>query len=328
MPPCHPLRLSRLLRHATLLGLLVGSASSASADDAQARALAVQLFDEGDRLMRAQRYAEACEKLAESNRLDPQLGALLYLAECYEANGQLASAWGGYREGEEIALRRGDDRAAAAGARARALEPRLSRMVLELPRDARTDGYAITRNGMPVAEALWDTAVAIDAGLHRIEVRAPGREPWSSEVRLRGEARRVVVRVPVLARLPPPPLAEEAESGGSQRIAAIAVGGLGLVGLGVGGFFALNAKSSFSDSAPLCNPDDICHERGTELRRDAKRSALVATVASIAGSAAIGVAMVLWFSAPDADEERPEAAASVGLSLHADGYGVDLAGSF
>ena len=52
----------------------------ARADDAAARAAAVQLFDEGDKFMQDGHYAEACPKLAESNRLDPQLGALLYLA--------------------------------------------------------------------------------------------------------------------------------------------------------------------------------------------------------------------------------------------------------
>ena len=80
---------------------------------ATSRALAVQLFDQAEALVGKGRFAEACPKYAESFRLDPQLGALIYLAECYEKNGQLASAWGSYREAEEMAQKRHDERARA-----------------------------------------------------------------------------------------------------------------------------------------------------------------------------------------------------------------------
>ena len=151
---------------ALLLGERLPSAFCApraqAESDAASRALAVQLFDQAEALLAQQRVAEACPKYAESFRLDPQLGALIYLAECYEKNGQVASAWGSYREAEEMAQKRGDERAAHAHERAGALEPRLDRLVIDVPQTARIPGLEVLRDGVLVAEPVWGNAAAID----------------------------------------------------------------------------------------------------------------------------------------------------------------------
>jgi hypothetical protein len=303
--------------------------------DAPSRALAVQLFDQAEALIAKQRVAEACPKYAESFRLDPQLGALIYLAECYEKNGQLASAWGSYREAEEMAEKRGDERAAHCHERAAALEPRLDRLLIDVPKAARVAGLEVLRDGVLVAETLWGNQAAVDPGKHHIVARASGYSPWETDIEVAGEAKSSNVAVPALAvdaaaaassgqKVGPSP-------GASQRLAAIAVGSVGIVALGVGGFFGISAQSSYSDSKDLCSDTNICTQHGADLRSTAKSRALVSTIATGVGVAGLATAVVLWVTTPKA--ERPTAANARRSRLWAvgpsrDAWGLEVAGAF
>jgi serine/threonine-protein kinase len=298
------------LAFSLLIAGLCGTSLASAQSDAGSRALAVQLFDEAEALFEKEQLAQACPKYAESYRLDPQLGVLVYLAECYEKNGQVASAWGSFREAEEIARKRGDARGEHARERARALEPRLSYLTIEVPEPVRVPGLEVLRGGVPVAAVLWNARAAVDAGTHQIDVRASGYEPWRGSVVVSGEGGSATLRVPKLTPLPAGasgsgaalgPRDAPAAQGTSRRIAAIAVGGLGLVGVGVGGFFGLSAQSSLSEAKGLCNENDYCTPRGDTLRSSAKSKALVATVATGVGAAALVTAAVLWFTAPKAE---------------------------
>src|ERR1700712_4897702 len=80
-----------------VIGLLLPARAHAEASAAQ-KAAAESLFDDVLRAMKSGRFVDACPKLEESERIDPGIGTLLYLAECYEKTGRTASAWATFRE--------------------------------------------------------------------------------------------------------------------------------------------------------------------------------------------------------------------------------------
>jgi Tfp pilus assembly protein PilF len=77
---------------------------------AQDRAAANTLFDEGRRLMEAGDLAAACAKFKASIAIASQLGVRLNLATCYEKRGLLASAWTEFRMAESQATKTADPR--------------------------------------------------------------------------------------------------------------------------------------------------------------------------------------------------------------------------
>src|SRR5687768_7618823 len=93
-------RFRRFVSFAPACALWLASGLAAGASD---KAAAEALFDQGVRLMKQNNFADACPKLEESDRIDPAVGTLLYLGECYERVGKTASAWATFREAASIA---------------------------------------------------------------------------------------------------------------------------------------------------------------------------------------------------------------------------------
>ena len=185
---------------AVLGAALTVTPAAAQTDRAAAQALfdqAVQLRDEGQ-------ISEACAKFEESLRLDPGVGTRFNLADCMERDGRFATAWSHFLEVVAATEMAGQgDRADVARARAKKLEPKLSK--LQLTPTSPVTGMAIKRNGIVVGQAQWDTAVPVDAGTYAIEATAPGKRPWSGTVTVEGEGKVVRFEVPALADAPTPP---------------------------------------------------------------------------------------------------------------------------
>src|SRR5687767_13492271 len=100
-----------------------GAFAAASPSDV---ALAEALFQEGQKLFKERRYAEACPKFEESQRLDPGGGTLFQLATCHEFTGRTASAWAEFSEVALLAKQRNrPDIERAARERVSSLQPRL-----------------------------------------------------------------------------------------------------------------------------------------------------------------------------------------------------------
>src|SRR3984957_19131179 len=162
--------------------LVLTSAGTARAQAAQDKAAAEVLFEEGKELMHQKKFGLACPKFLESNRLDAGLGTILWLADCYEKNGQTASAWGQFREAAEIAARQHDPREKVAHARAVRLERTLAKMTIIVGAGTAVPGLEVTRDGDKIGQPSWGEEVPVDPGPHKIAVTAPHKKPWESIV--------------------------------------------------------------------------------------------------------------------------------------------------
>lgn len=309
---------------AAALALSLASAPAAAQPAPADLAAAEALFNEAHRLLEAGNLDEACPKFLESHRLDPAAGTLLNLGDCLERAGLTASAWGAFQEALALARRTADGlRAAEAERRASALEPRLSRLTIQIPAQPAGRDLQITRDGRQVGPGLWGTAVPVDPGEHAVEAGALGRETWRGKVLVPPGAGTTVVTVPALRPLqappqqpPPPAPPPSARFWSAQRIAGAALGGVGLVGGVVGAVFGGRAASRMSDSEALCREGepDLCQAPGLTLREEADSAATASTIAFVIGGVALAGGVALFATAGPGKAKPATTAVRVGAA--------------
>jgi hypothetical protein len=315
---------ARALRTLAIGAVFAATVGSAPAARAQAgdKALAEELFRQGQTLMREKRYAEACPKLAESQRMDPSTGTLLNLGTCHEQEGKLASAWSEFNDALQLAQRDDrQDRVAFAQEHIAAIEPRLSRLKLELSPIGDPPGLEVRLDGKVVGRPAFGVAMPVDPGPHEIGASAPGKRPWQTTVvAAQGPASQAVV-IPALTDAPAGATAGAAPASGAksdrpppdgktQRIVAYALGGVGVVGLALGSVFGMQAISKNDESNQKGCTDNQCSPDAAEIRRDAQAAGTASTVAFAIGGAALAGGVVLFLTAPKA--RTPAATARIG----------------
>jgi len=321
-----------LVRLGLVVPFIVSSLGAAPAAFAQAKsgdkAAAEALFSEGRRLMEAGRFSDACPKFESSQRLDPGVGTMLNLAECYERTGRTASAWAEFRE-VISAARAADsaDREALARQKASALEGKLSRLTITLsPEASATNGIEVRRDGNVVDSAELGSAIPVDPGKHVIEATAPGKAKWFTSLELPSdgsqstltipplEAATESVRQPVTDPNSTPPEPTKANSGSGQKIAAYVVGGVGIVGLGLGAVFGLQAMSKHDEAKKACSDYPNCqgNTRAEDANSSAKSAATLSTVAFIVGGVGVAAGITLLLTAGPSSSEKSSTALVIG----------------
>lgn len=266
-----------------------------TADDAAAEAL----FDEGVARRNAGDLAKACEKFRRSYKLSPARGTLLNIAECFETEGKLASAWAAYSTLADEAEAAGDrDRLTIARGKRAELEPRLAYVTIVIA--AAPDGVVVHRDDskLPAGEPT-----PIDAGAHTITVSAPGHRAWATELDV-ADGTRQQLDVPALEPLPPepePPLAAapaRATKRHPRAIGGMVAVGAGALGITVGLGFGVAAMRAESDADAGCDDDLMCTRRGFDRLNDARAHANRSTFFVGAGAVLVGLGAVLWLTAP------------------------------
>ena len=306
--------------------LLVLSCSLLAAAPVYAQSAGAQaevLFRQGRQLMTAGKIGEACSAFAESEKLDPAVTTLLNLAECREKNGQVATAWGLFLDAE----RQTRDATSPVDTKlhqvalehAKQLEPRVSKLTIEVPVASRRPQLQITRDSEQLAPVMWDRPSPIDGGAHTITVSAPGATTWSTTVTVAPEDDNKTIIVPALASTATaapeatsnahPTMTTAAPTGivsavprpsGHSRVLPIALGATAVAMLGGSLAFDLWGDSTYNQAKTA--PDQT---RADDLWHSANTKRYVAEGLAVAGVGCAAVAV--WrFMANRGDSPRAE----------------------
>lgn len=325
--------------------VLWSSAALAQPAGAQAEVL----FRQARELLAAGKVSEACSAFDESQKLEPALSTLLNLASCREQLGQFATAWGLFldaaRQTRSATDATGQKLHDVAQGRAQKLEPRVSRLTINVPTDSQVDGLEITRGEDRVNPGLWNRALPVDGGTYTISARAPGANRWSTQVTVAAEHDTKTIEIPNLRNLPhdlagreaPGPRTAKQDVAAapdddtdsevqavvvqrrSRSVVPLAVGGGALVLLGAGLGFELWAESRY---------DAAKSELALQSQRDSLYDAAntrryAGEVFAVAGLAAGGVAVWLYLR-----DRTPERRAGATVTVVPSATGLAVLGQF
>lgn len=334
---------------AVIVGVIVALGSVASADNKQR---AEALFKDGKKLMAEKRYADACAAFEESHKLDPGIGAQLNIARCYEEWGKLGRAFTTYQAAEKAARDANDKRAEDIKKLIADLDSQVPRLTVKLPKDA-PKGFQVTMDKKPIT--VLGEAFVVDPGPKTLEWWV-GDGPKKQKIVAveRGGESEVTLDVPKGTVVKPengagdgtgngngddkkPTPEKAAVPGRAQRIGGIALGGAGVLAIGVSSIMTLSARGKYNDALDMyCNGmKNTCDPQGLAITHDARSTANTATVIFLVGLAAVGGGVALYLLAPSAssassDEEsgEEEAMRYVVPSVSPEGAGLVYGGRF
>jgi hypothetical protein len=351
--------MTRNVHLSSLLTLVVVSAAlctplTASAEEPTAQVTpARQLFVDGRKLAQDGNYAAACPKFEESLRLEVGVGTQFNLADCWEHIGRTASARALFLGAAASAKAVGQsDREQVLRERAAALEPRLSRVVVEVL--AKDPKVIVKRGDLPLESEDWGKAVPMDPGKYTISARAPGKRTWEKQIEVTASVPVVTVQVPELedeapakpaaaaaATKPiehkavpatPPPSSPASDRGWNIDYRVVSLAGFGLAAVTVGVVTGIQYNKRNDDAKAICPSSRDCtvkqiqnHDR---LVDEAKTKRAWSYAGFGVGAASFAGAAALWLF----DRRKPTSAAA-GLEaaplVAVDGsVGATLSGSF
>jgi hypothetical protein len=179
-------------------------------------------------------------------------------------------------------------------------------------------------DGRPLIQRLDGIAIAVDPGEHTFTFEAKSHPPKITRklVLREGEKAR---REPILLGTAPPTNAvaistagasrAETTSLGAQRVVALAALGIGVVGIGTGVAFTVQAQSKATDADDLCPGARCTNEAALRMNHDARVAGNVATVAFAVGAVGVAGAVVLWLTAKPSPKTPSAEVALVGSTV-------------
>lgn len=259
--------------------------------DARNESGAEVLFQAGRDAMARGDLKEACLKFKESNDVAPAPGTVLNLGNCEELRGRIATAWEYFTRAMGM-LEPEDPRHAVAEHRAKTLEKRVPRLIIELspsaPSSSRVyrSGRALTARGQPTR---------VDPGEHVVTVESPGYARGTFALSIaEGEVRTIVVSPgkPLAASSTTPVLVEQSENPLPWVI--LGTGAVSVLGAGVLGGLSYARWMTVKERCNLDVEPHTCDTRGLEAQAQGKTMGIVALGLGVVAVASV----VLYFTLP------------------------------
>ncbi|HEY5243220.1 MAG TPA: hypothetical protein VIJ22_17190 [Polyangiaceae bacterium] len=176
----------------------------------------------------------------------------------------------------------------------------------------------VSLDGQLLTAHLDGTASMVDPGTHELTFEAPGQPPVTRKLLVnegeKGRREQVILGGPgatpaagtptapsttAPAELPVTPPSQASSGLGTQRILGIAVGGAGIVGLGLGAVFGVMASSAWSSAKNACGGSTSqCADpaSATSYRNTTLTDGTLSTVAFIAGGVLLAGGAVLFLT--------------------------------
>jgi serine/threonine-protein kinase len=293
-----------------IVAIAMGGQSALAANDPEA----IEELKTGYALKQAGDCRGAIAHLARSFQLDAKPKALLNLSDCEQRIGDLVAAQGHAAAGRSLARQENEaELVRVADEQLTEIETRLPQLTITLAQGTPQD-CEVFRDGARIEPASLLVPVGVNPGTHTIAVRAPGYGERRVEVNLEEGARRQIEVAPgdplvtaVPSARPGPPVAPALQRSArsmpdarrpwpASKIVAIALAGAGVISVGIGSFYGLDAIAKKNEALQKgCNSHFLCRAGdGLQLAQDGYSKARVADIAFGIGAASLLGAVVLW----------------------------------
>jgi hypothetical protein len=183
---------------------------------------------------------------------------------------------------------------ARAKSQLKSLEKRTPTISFDVPKGF---GGSVTLDDKKLSSAELGAPVPANPGKHQVRAEAEGMKPYSESIELAEKDKKTLsvllepIKEEAPSDSPPEKDAPKKASGGGKTLAYVALG-VGIVGVGVGAFMGLQAKSTKDEIDGKCR-SGVCSESERDLYDKGKTQANISTAGFIVGAVGIGVGTVL-----------------------------------
>ncbi len=291
-----------------------------------------ELYKQARDLQQAGKLKEALERSLEAYRIAPTPVTAVLAALLLEGAGRLVEARETARSVSGMPLSpRETDKGREARQQAATVAAALDARIPKIAVAGQPSGAVVMLDGKSLGASDSSAWRGVDPGTHALVVRIGDKTCTSVHLTLgEGEERTIDLHdvaascpadasaspapapapsaAPAPVAAPSTPAAPADDEGHAWRVRGIALGALGVAGLGVGAVLAITAKHDYDSVASEC-PAAGCNQDGYDVRNGARFRGDVATVVIGVGAAAVVGGVLMWWLAPPS----PASQVSVGL---------------